>query len=395
MLIIILFSAVVWKTVLGDFHFPISGFLTFLKHYAILAAFLFYLMISVFLSKSPSLGLWAMLKFLEFIFFAFYILRKVKREKDFLGISLIFSVGVIFESLLSIIQYLNQRSINGVFYFFGERFFNSQTPGIANATLGGELILRPYGTFPHPNVLAGYLTIAMVIVISNFHSARENLKKTIYIFALILGSAALILTMSRIAIILWLSVLCLRATVYFGNFFKKSRIKLAITCLVFFFFVLSVLNFTPLRLRFLETNFTNESFVLRGQLIKTSFSMFKSSPVFGVGPNNFLVNLPFFQKTTSNIFYLQPVHNIYLLVLAETGFFGLLFFLLILFRAFKKSKMKPIFRRTSLKLQLLFIVVFLGFFDHYFLTVQQGQLLFAFVLGFCFTTLTKASKFKV
>ncbi|MBI2074766.1 MAG: hypothetical protein HYT83_02925, partial [Candidatus Levybacteria bacterium] len=101
------------------------------------------------------------------------------------------------------------------------------------------------------------------------------------------------------------------------------------------------------------------------------------------GINNFLVNLPAYEKIKENAFFVsfQPVHNIFLLIAAETGIVGLTFFLWFLLKTFKKNQ----FQTSDFKFQILAMVLILGLFDHYFLTLQQGQLLFAFVLGFCWS----------
>ena len=51
-------------------------------------------------------------------------------------------------------EFIKQASLNGLFWWLGERTFTSSTPGIAKAVIDGRLLMRPYATFPHPNVLA-------------------------------------------------------------------------------------------------------------------------------------------------------------------------------------------------------------------------------------------------
>jgi O-antigen ligase len=53
-----------------------------------------------------------------------------------------------------------------------------------------------------------------------------------------------------------------------------------------------------------------------------SLKMIKDNLLFGVGANNFLVQLSEFQQK-SGVFWLQPVHNIVFLVVTEFGFVGL------------------------------------------------------------------------
>ena len=120
--------------------------------------------------------------------------------------------------------------------------------------------------------------------------------------------------------------------------------------------------------------FPEESFSQRLELNKISLQLIKLSPIIGVGLNNFIVHLPEFWHGPT--FLLQPVHNIYLLLAADTGIIGLLIFLWFLFLTYRRLFTIHYSLFTSLTAILL-----LGFFDHYWLTLQQTQLLFAIVLG--------------
>jgi O-antigen ligase len=104
--------------------------------------------------------------------------------------------------------------------------------------------------------------------------------------------------------------------------------------------------------------------------------MFQGSPIIGVGINNIYNNLNIASVKGVN-FLIQPVHNIFLLVLSETGVIGLVTFLFV----FLKSFLAVIKKRNIYLLLSLLAITILGMFDHYFLTLQQGQLLFSLVLG--------------
>ena len=341
-------------------------------------------LIGIFFSNNQAVGWYGLLKLVEFVFLGFYIAGNIKRLN--LGIVLILlSAGILLESFLAIFQYINQGSIDGVFYLLGERNFSSMTPGIANASINGELVLRPYGTFSHPNVLAGFLVIAMTLISSKLKVKSSKFRKSITMVSLVVGTVALLLTMSRIAILIWLFILLTLVFIKTKKYFKN---KFIIYYLLFIILIVgSIFWLSPLRFRFFDIKTTDESVVKRQELINDSFTMIKSNPIFGVGLNNFLVELPSVHKQTNNVFYLQPVHNIYLLILTQTGMIGLAFFTWFIFKTFKRLKFENSFHpdRIGIKFQILFIALALGLFDHYFLTLQQGQLLFSFVLGFCWS----------
>lgn len=332
-----------------------------------LVVFSIFLAIGIFLSRSPLAGLYGFIKLAEFCFFGFYTMKNIGNWRL---IIIVLSFGLAFESILAIVQYLNGGSLGSVFYFFGERAFNSQTPGIANASINGALVLRPYATFSHPNVLAAFLVLSMTLLLFTVRTWISKKMQFAYIALFLLGTSALLLTLSRVAIVAWIIALC------FYSFQRKWKLALGLC------FLIGVLAYlSPFGVRFLNFNLADEAFTQRLYLSKVAIEMFSINPILGVGLNNFLPNLPFYIKQTGNIFFLQPVHNIFLLVLSETGMIGFGFFMWFITRTYKRI----LKRKFILGIILLSEVLFLGFFDHYFLTLQQGQLLFALVLGLCWS----------
>jgi O-antigen ligase len=114
--------------------------------------------------------------------------------------------------------------------------------------------------------------------------------------------------------------------------------------------------------------------------------LWRSSPLLGIGAGNFLVLLPYTlpQKT---IYYLQPVHNIYMLVLTELGVLGLLIMGLGLIRiihrvllAMRSSDGNPLGPLHLYSMALVSLGI-LGYIDHYPVTLQQGQLLLGLITG--------------
>ncbi|EKD65274.1 MAG: O-Antigen Polymerase family [uncultured bacterium] len=379
--------------------------------FMVFSALVVFLILGILFSKNQAAGWYGLLKLVELIFLGFYTAINIKKIKINIVLILL-SVGLIFESFLATVQYLQQSSVDGIFYFFGERTFNGQTPGIANASIGGELFLRPYGTFPHPNVLAGYLIVVMTMIISKFNPStklrtgeqKSKLIKILFLGSLTFGTIALFLTMSRIAIVLWMlivglwfiqfSVFNLKFKMKYKNLINKnsmkiSNFKLKILTLVL---VASVLFLSPLHSRFTDLKLTDESVTIRQELIKSSVFMIKENPIFGVGINNYLDQLPYYQRINNYFTDLQPVHNIYFLVAAQTGIVGLAFFIWFIFKTYQRIKNTT--QNSKLQKNLYFInsssliiilssILILGLFDHYFLTLQQGQLIFSFTLGLC------------
>ena len=341
--------------------------------------FILFLLVGVSVSKNPASGIFGIIKFLEFIYlglFVYFNFEKLNKKV----IVFLLGFGIVFESLLSFLQYLNQGSFQGVLYFLGERSFNQQTPAIANASINGALVLRPYGTFSHPNVLGGFLVLSSIFVLS----FKQLVGKYFLIIVLFSSTIGILVSLSRIAIASWLIFLLIYFVLMIVRKYKKLKINpkflknnsfVLLTILIIFLLTL----FNPIFLeRFTLLSFSDESVLQRISLINSSIEMFLKNPVFGVGINNFLNNL----KTSFNTpVLIQPVHNIFLLTLAQVGVIGFGVLIYMLIKAVKlsiKSKDKKV-----IKLSIIFSIIFIGIFDHYLLTIQQTQILFTILITYC------------
>lgn len=338
-----------------------------------------FLSIAIFLSESPLVGWYFFLKFLEMSFLVWYVSKNLI-TKEITG--LLFFLGIVFESILSLGQIFHQGAIGGLLYFLGERNFSASTPGIANASVSGALVLRPYGTFSHPNMLAGYFVVAMLFV--TYLLGKKKSKLSVFLFfSLAFGTVGLAISLSRTEIFAWIAAGILAVGISFHQ--RISKNILLLFTVVGATLLLSVAFFPVIISRLLSFSF-GESLSERIDLAKSAITMILSHPLLGVGPNNFISSLPIFAK---NDFVLQPVHTIYLLIAAESGIVGLLIFLgflLFVIKVLHKTWGKNSQERSMLlPLSLaLFVILFSGFFDHYFFTLQQGQLLFALCIGFIF-----------
>ncbi len=288
-----------------------------------------------------------------------FVIYKLKPKLE--TISLVLSGAVFYSSFIAIWQFFAQKYIGGIFWYLGERTFYAGTPGIAAIAYKGNLLMRPYATFPHPNVLGGFLSIVLpfiyLLLVKNWKTINKKLKIW-YAIVFFLGLTSLFLTFSRLA---WAVAL----VGFLGNNIKTYK-KLIVP----FFYLLMVLSiFIPI---LLPQSFLAKSqyWQERTQLIKAATSIISQNPIFGVGLNNSIVQLKNYIKNFPGIFIFQPIHNIYLLILAETGLVGFVFFLWAFLKLIVNvSKTRLFFLPTIAQLFLL------GLFDHYLVTLQQGQLL--------------------
>lgn len=296
-------------------------------------------------------------------------------------------IAVVGESILGISQFVLNKTLG--LWVLGERTFTISTPAIAKFDFYGQQFLRPYATFPHPNVLAAFITLSIPTLFiatknviarqetkirGNFSDLLENgyLSELSYSYArrmilnipLLLATVTLLLTVSRISLI---------------GFFVSSFLLLNKRGLILIsscFLLLGPLLYVRYASLF---NFDALSSVRREELSAIAWNIFFENPMLGVGVNNFIG----FAADTLLVGpsrFLQPIHNIFLLSLAETGIIG--FTGMIVFMGFPIYSLfiKGIDTKFGSTLLLIwFLIIFLGMFDHYFLTLPQGyRMLFLF-----------------
>lgn len=362
---------------------------------AVLVIIAIYLLTKALFAPSPPLAFYGLFKYIELVLFGCYIAANINTKKQLRMVALIFSISIIIQSLIAVFQYLNQSSLNGAFYYLGERKFNPSTPGIANASINGSLVLRPYATFPHPNVLAGFLLTGIVFVYT-FLRGRENIFITILKFtSLTLASTALMLSLSRTAILIWLILI----TYLFSNlirkqFSQKKKITILFSAVLIAFLLFLFFNL-PVFSRITSSSLFEKSVTARQDLAGTALKAISGSPLYGIGHYHFLAFRGATAPPDGGFNSIQPVHNIFLLITAENGLIGLILFLALFIFTFKNliknndpheapASMRLGFSAKRGKTGLLLIIIIialLGLFDHYWLTIQQGQLLFALFMG--------------
>jgi hypothetical protein len=376
---------------------------------------LLFVFTNIWFAGSRPVAVYTWIKSFEFILLGVYI---VKTKPKFEWIVFFLSVSVLYSSLIAVVQFLLQHSIGGVFWFLGERTFNSFTPGIAQIPLclpwvsGCPLFLRAYGTFPHPNVLGGYIAVLLPLLLSFSRppageaGKRESIPdrarlanasakrvgndnriewffKWFYGITIILGVLALVFTFSRSA---WMAGVI--AIVF--TFSRMRKRESGIRNQESWKYISGVVVYFILYSLFMIHDSTSESVIVRNQLNTSAISIIQQSPIFGVGLGNFLVKLP--EALPSRmIYFLQPVHNIYLLLVSEVGLVGSIIIGWLFWKVFRKvtRDMRHVTSQKNNALRItcyvsLVTLLMLGFVDHYPLTLQQGRLLLTLFISLVF-----------
>jgi hypothetical protein len=315
-------------------------------------------LLTVLFASIQPIAVYKTIKFVEIIAI-FYILKKqFENKKPVISFDFILTAllsGACVELFLSSLQVIFKHSMQGVFYFLGERYFSLSMPDIAKGSLNGVQILRAYGTFSHPNSLAGFYLALYVFVLTfkPFEKYAPLKYTTMFVSAILI-----FLSFSKIPILIFLLL----------NFWYVVRNPDKIPCLfckvsrIFVILVLSII--------FLAAKGDQYTLVKRTDLLGHSLSIINNTIPFGVGLGNYLVAESHYPVNPKYAyFFLQPVHNIFLLYIAEAGLILSVVTVYFLYE----------FVRKNIKIQpfqyVLVVVVLTGLFDHYWLTLQQNFLL--------------------
>jgi len=350
----------------------------------VIVLFLLIGFISLRQAVNISLGFFVWFKLLEFILFFFYL----KNNFQFFDLTKVVSCWIgsgVFQSLIGIGQFIQQKSLG--LRYLGESILRPDLAGVAKIDYLNQKIIRAYGTFPHPNVLAVFLMVALLFFyflwLKNQFSWRKKVLLLITYFLLLTG---LFFTFSR-GIILVFLVLVLLSWLFF---FKKAPQK--IMGLILFSFLIGfvlIYFYWPLFITRWHFSLVEQSVKLRIFYQEMSFQLIKEFPFLGIGIGQFV-------SETAQRFDLikpwvhQPVHNLYLLIASELGLIGLFvflwFILLVLVQFFSFWKRRKEISLERLNFGLITGLLCLGFlmiglFDHFFWTLHQGQLIFWFIFG--------------
>lgn len=322
-----------------------------------------FLIVNVLAATNKWVAIYGWFRVLQLVWTVWFIKNNRELVKDCL--KYVIPIWIIIESLLAIGQISKGGSLGGLWWWFGERSFDFNTIGIAQMSIKGSGLVRAYGTFSHPNSLAGFLLVSWIWWWKN----KNN--KIFWWIVFWLGLIGIVMTGSRTV---WL--LTGFSLIYFlKEFFSENKKGIKIVALLVLVLMVSIkiIDFNYPINNFLG-GWDENGLIKRGQLNLASLGMIKKSPIFGVGMKNFLVNLPDFQNE-SHFFWLQPVHNILLLILSEVGFLGLG---ILIFGIKKLFKNKNMTRETWL---IIGVVLISGMVDHYWLTLPQNMWLMTIILG--------------
>jgi hypothetical protein len=350
-------------------------FLNF-KHFLVFG----FVVINILLAQNRWIAVYKWARIGQLVWFGYYVFKNKNLVEKML--IKIIPWWIVSEGLLAVAQIAKGGSLNGVWWWLGERAFDFNTIGVAQMSVANNGIVRAYGTFSHPNSLAGFLLVSLILWVKykSSPSSIYNLPPSssftrggnvLWWGVVWLGIIGIILTGSRT---IWLLGLISIVWLLWGKLKNiKNKGKTFALVIAMLIMVYKMIDYNYPIGNFLG-GWDENGMIKRGQLNLASIEMVKKSPFFGVGAGNFLVNLPEYQKN-NQIFWFQPVHNIILLLVSEIGLVGFIFLIWWLIKRFNDYK----FNKNNL---LIFGIIFVsGMVDHYWFTLPQNMWLLTIIVA--------------
>lgn len=277
-------------------------------------------------------------------------------------------------------QLIQQRSF-AAYHWLGETNLSNWF-GIAKGEWFGREITLPYGTTAHPNILANSLVIlwwfTWLGIKPYLYKPAKNPTEQVLIVAWLISSllsiGLIISTQSSTGIVAG----CLAIALAIVSSLKPTISRTTAHAVRWISVILIVA--APLVMSFLQSSniaITQQlSWVRRTELFDRSTLIVKQQPIWGIGLAQSSIFLSGVGGTSEVVRFVQPVHNLFWLILVETGLVGVLSALMILRRYLVHQP--SIISIYSLAWILLVPAAAL---DHFWFTQWPGLLLAALLLS--------------
>lgn len=366
--------------------------------------FLFVLMsiVSLFFTVQKNVALVAMLRFFEGIIL-FYAIKKSTLPLSRYAWILVIAGAL--QGVLAVWQFFNQEV--GAITLLGISYHAPQDAGTSVVAYGDYRWLRAYGSFPHPNFLASFLAFSLISAWYLIRTCQKKWQLWVLLLCSISIGSGFFFAFSRNAwigigagSIVWLIFAIMRRKNKWC-FWKLQRIHPSIM-----FIGVVLVAWTFLGIQFYPLLATRigiggwqkleqKSLVERRVSFQESFALIRRFP-FGVGLGNDTVS-QFHEDTKQNnqrdIFFYQPVHSSYLLVMRELGIQGFIVFIIFLvflgvslLKKIKKELADVVQKKCLYGICLMTFLVLNLVFDHFYISHASGIIVLWALLGVVYLT---------
>lgn len=190
--------------------------------------------------------------------------------------------------------------------------------------VSGQTIMRAFGLFPDPHMMAFFLGLVLPIALSLWLFGKKN-KATLFLICGLLF-VALLLTFSRGG---YLGIIfAVLLILFLGWRFLKEKTRLILIISTLFICLILAVFAQPAISRLVSSfSFSEGSSIGRMQIWQEAWQISLKNPLLGVGFGNYS------REVNPLASYRNPItsHNLYLDIFSETGIFGLAVWLFLIF----------------------------------------------------------------
>jgi O-antigen ligase len=344
-----------------------------------LGVFELFIITSIIVSYNYKLSL---LHYFWFIIFTLLIWTLITIKYNKLKLLLWFLAGSLLQGILGISQFILQTSFSSK--YLGMAKHSASDLGQAVIETGSGRWLRAYGGLDHPNIFGALMAITLIISLYLLLAQNKKVKSfkklrlSLFLWVSTLVSfMALLVSFSRLAMGAgFIGILLI--TLYYLFYKKNYRqiIKVISALVLLAVIITSVYS----QLFFSRLDTTNrlemKSISERQEQIIEAKTIIKDNLYFGVGIGNYSLALQDYYPD-KEIYELQPVHNSFLLLIAEVGIFGFIAFLVFFLYLFALVYSRKQVLYISLWLTLLIIMLA----EHWLISLHFGWLIMALMSG--------------
>lgn len=296
---------------------------------ALLVYFLWLVISDIFGSGRPEISVLFSVAYLSFFIFFIYLRSYARIKIGFITILVsIFSALIFFESIVSVQQFIESSPL----YKNLESQVSIEEFGTAPDE--PQFRFRPVGTFEHANTLGMWMSFWLSVIFVYFY--KKGTRSLVLILSL--GFVSLVLTLSRSA---WLGVM---VSFLFSCYVLEKAKKIKPPQVINKYLLRFILGFVVLTVFFIfpraekSFNTSNEGGgYFRYLQIRETLPIIFKNPLFGVGTGRSVLEGLNFNPQGLYSWAPLAIHNWYLLLLAEHGIPGLLFFIVFLLLALREN----------------------------------------------------------
>ncbi len=293
-------------------------------------------------SDHLTLGLFELFRLFKATILMMVVANVVESEGDVRFVVAFLFIGLVAQSILVGLQWYKGGTLGlGI---FGENTY------LMTQKYGSNVYRRASGTLLHPNMLANYLNFILFIAIAMLLVLRPGPFFLFAGLASVAGVIALLVSMSRGGWVAFVAGSLVLFLLLWARFPQRRLMLLILAVTAVLLLAAAVILPTPIHERLFSYDY--RAAYLRIPLAVIALKIAALSPFTGVGLNSYpQVVRPFLVNAAPDLlppwYFLDNlvVHNLFLLVVAETGLLGLAAFVwfmaAILWTAFRLARSAP------------------------------------------------------